>query len=214
MSKLKDFDDSYRQQYGEYIAGFDEAGRGPLCGNVCCAMVVFKSDFDSSLINDSKKLTEKKRLIALEDIKKNAVFYTVKSVSNKVIDEINILEASRLGMQMCLDEAIEKKIPISCLLTDCMKLKNTYNIPLFSFIKGDASSLAIAASSIVAKTTRDSELYLLDQKFPQYEFRKNKGYATKRHLELLDKYGVIKDIYRLSFKPVQERLEKPYKLFD
>lgn len=213
MSEHKIFDDSFRTDKNDLIAGFDEAGRGPICGPLVAAGVILKPDFDSSLINDSKQMSEKNRLLAFDLIKENAVFYYISIISNSEIDKINILEASRKGMQMALDNMIKNKVFPKYLLTDYMKLNNTYNIPLQALKKGDAKSLNIGAASILAKVTRDNIMYELSKKYPQYELDSSKGYPTKRHLELIEKYGVKKEIYRLSYKPVKKVLEKPIKLF-
>ncbi len=208
MTKLKEYDLSYSKLNAQIVvAGFDEAGRGPLCGPVVCAGVVLKREFDSIDINDSKKLTDKQRRKAYQEIIDNSIFYDIEIISNKIIDKINILEASRLGMQLALDKMMQANIKVDILLTDYMKLKNTYGLSLYPLKKGDATSLNIAASSILAKVTRDDIMLELDKKYPQYELSQNKGYPTKRHLELLEKYGVIEDIYRLTYKPVREILE-------
>jgi len=213
MSKLKEFDDGYRKTSLDLIAGFDEAGRGPICGPVVACGVILDPNFDSDLINDSKKLNAKQRDIAYDLIIKHAIFYHISVISNKTIDEINILEASRLGMQQALDEMIKNSFIPNYLLTDYMKLKNTYSINLDALVKGDAKSLNISASSILAKVTRDRIMDDLAKKYPQYELDKSKGYPTKRHLELIEKYGIEEDIYRLCYKPVQKNLRNKYKLF-
>jgi len=208
MTKHKEFDDSYRKLPSDLIAGFDEAGRGPLCGPVVAAGVILRPNFDAELINDSKKMTNRQREEAFKLIIDNCLYYHISIISNKIIDQINILEASRLGMQEALDYMIKDNVVPNYLLTDYMKLKNTYNIPLAYLAKGDSKSLNIGAASILAKVTRDHLLLELSKKYPQYELDKHKGYPTKRHLELLEKYGVIEDIYRLSYKPVKKVLDK------
>jgi len=198
---LKEFDDSFRVNGKEFIAGFDEAGRGPLCGPVVCAGVVLDSSFYDERINDSKQLTERTRDCLFDIIKEKAVCYEIVFISNKVIDEINILEASRKGMQTALDKFIVNKQKIDVVLTDYMNLKT--DIPLKSLAKGDATSLSIACASILAKVARDRYMEELDKIYPQYELAKNKGYPTKRHLELLEQYGPVEEIYRLSYGPVK-----------
>jgi ribonuclease HII len=204
MSKLKDFDDSYRPDKDALIAGFDEAGRGPLCGPVTAAGVILPPSFDDERINDSKKLTDKERRVLAEEIKKQAVFYHISVISPQTIDKINILEASRLGMQEALDEMKEKGFDLKYVLTDYMKLQT--DVKQDDLPHGDASSLSIAAASILAKVTRDDIMIELDKKYPLYDLKKHKGYPTKEHLELLKKYGVSKDIYRLTYGPVKNLL--------
>jgi ribonuclease HII len=208
MSVHKEFDDSYRVNKDDLIAGFDEAGRGPICGPVVAAGVILKPDFDADIINDSKKMTPKQRDLAYDLIIKEALFYHISIVSSQTIDQINILEASRLGMQQALDDMINHNIKPNYLLTDYMKLNNTYDIKLDALKKGDAKSLNIGAASILAKVTRDRIMEELDKKYPQYELKKHKGYPTKRHLELIQEYGIKEDIYRLTFGPVKKIIEK------
>jgi ribonuclease HII len=207
MSKLKKFDDKYRLSPTDLLAGFDEAGRGPLCGPVTAAGVVLPPGFDNDLINDSKQLTDKERRELAEIIKKEAIFYHISIISNQKIDEINILEASRLGMQEAMDEIIQKNIQVSYVLTDYMKLW-TGLIPQADLKHGDAQSLSIAAASILAKVTRDDIMIELDKKYPQYGLAKHKGYPTKDHLAAIEKYGISREIYRLSYAPVKAVLEK------
>ena len=208
MSAHKEFDDLYRINKDDLIAGFDEAGRGPICGPVVAAGVILRPDFDADIINDSKKMTSKQRDLAYDLIIKEALFYHISIISSQTIDKINILEASRLGMQQALDDMIEHNIKPNCLLTDYMKLNNTYNIKIEPLKKGDAKSLNIGAASILAKVTRDRIMDELDKKYPQYELKKHKGYPTKRHLELIQEYGIKEDIYRLSYSPVKKIIEK------
>lgn len=184
----------------KYIVGTDEAGRGPLCGPVVCAAVIFPTDFHNDEINDSKKLTEKKREKLFELIKNEALAYSICAISPEEIDKLNIYEASRKGMQ----DAIEKlSIKPDYILTDAMPLKKFQDIPQEALIKGDARALCIAAASILAKVTRDHIMEEYDKKYPYYELKKHKGYPTKRHLELIKKYGVIKGFHRFSYKPVK-----------
>lgn len=202
---LKRFDDFQRERNKvSYIAGFDEAGRGPLAGPVSCAGVVLPLDYDNPLINDSKKLTDKKRRLLFEEIKKVALSYFVILEPVSVIDSINILEADRLGMETCLSE-IKKKQKIDYIITDYMSLHT--DIPLLSIPKGDGTSLSVAAASILAKVTRDDYMIQLDKEYPEYLFAKNKGYGTKAHLEALKQYGYIKGIHRLSFEPIKSMAE-------
>ena len=199
--KLFLFDEKIRKENNiRYIAGFDEAGRGPLAGPVAAAGVVLPLTYENDLINDSKKLTDKERRRLFVEIKKVALAYFVELVPVDVIDRINILEADRKGMEKCLDE-IKSHTKVDYIITDYMKLHTS--IPLLSIAKGDATSASVAAASILAKVTRDDYMIELDKKYPQYGFAKNKGYGTKTHLAALKKYGYIPGIHRISFEPVK-----------
>lgn len=178
----------------ELVMGIDEAGRGPLCGPLVVGSCVLPAGYENELINDSKKLSEKKRKQLFDVIKKDALYWNVKIVEPGIIDEMNILEATRSAMQELSDE-----YKVSKVLTDAVKIPNQLNIPI---IKGDAKSISIAAASILAKVTRDNIMEELDKKYPEYEFKKHKGYPTKRHIELMNEYGVF-DIYRFSYSPVK-----------
>ncbi len=183
------------------IAGCDEAGRGPLCGPVVAAAVILPENYFVEGLTDSKKLTEKKRKKFYDIIMRDAISVGISIIDNKKIDEINILEASRLAM----NEAVSKlKVQPDFIITDAMDLHKDNVLPI---IKGDAKSITIGAASIIAKVTRDRIMYELDEKYPLYELGKHKGYPTKRHIELMEKYGVL-DFYRQSYKPVKEALAK------
>lgn len=189
----------------EVIGGTDEAGRGPLVGPVVAACVVLPKNYKNDLINDSKKLTEKKREELYDIIMRDAISVGIGIVSAKEIDEINIYEASRKAMILAYTEA-SKKVKIESLLTDAMPIE-TLNIPVTNIIKGDAKSITIAASSIIAKVTRDRILLKLDKEYPEYGFKNHKGYPTKKHLEALEKYGVFNG-YRRSYNPVKELINE------
>ena len=178
----------------ELVMGIDEAGRGPLCGPLVVGSCVLPAGYENELINDSKKLSEKKRKQLFDVIKKDALYWNVKIVEPGIIDEINILEATSSAMQ-----ELSGEYKVSKVLTDAVKIPNQLNIPI---IKGDAKSISIAAASILAKVTRDNIMEELDKKYPEYEFKKHKGYPTKRHIELMNEYGVF-DIYRFSYSPVK-----------
>lgn len=178
------------------VMGIDEAGRGPLCGPLVVGACVFPVNYDHPEINDSKKLTEKKRDKLFEVIKKDALWWEVEVVEPKTIDELNILEATRSAMTR-----LSQKYEVDKVLTDAVKIGNDKNIPI---IKGDMKSISIAAASILAKVTRDKIMYELDEKYPEYEYSKHKGYPTKRHIELIEEYGVF-DIYRFSYGPVKNK---------
>ena len=178
----------------EYICGIDEAGRGPLCGPVVAAAVILKKGDKIEGVNDSKKLSEKKRELVFELIKQRAVAWSVGIVDEKTIDEINILEATRLAMKKAV-EGLETKPDYA--LVDAEK-KVPIDVPYMPIIKGDALSESIAAASIIAKVTRDRMVMELDKKYPEYNFAKNKGYGTKEHTEAIKKYGLC-DVHRRSF---------------
>lgn len=192
------------------IVGCDEAGRGPLCGPVVCAACILPKDYRNEGINDSKKLTEKKREALFEEIITNAISYAIVEISPKEIDEINIYEASRIGMVRAI-----KKLDVipDYILTDCMPLNNYFSLPQEALVKGDAKAQCIAAASILAKVTRDRIMDDMDKKYPQYNYKKNKGYPTKEHLEKIEEFGIIDGFYRLSYGPVKKVLQKQLILF-
>ena len=188
----------YEQGY-ELICGCDEAGRGPLVGPVVAGAVILPKNYHLEGLTDSKKLSEKKREIYFEQIKEDAIAYGIGIVDAKTIDEINIYEASRLAMKKAMENM---KVKPEYILTDAMPI-NDYPVPVEAIIHGDGLSITIAAASVLAKVTRDHIMYELDQKYPQYEFKKHKGYPTKRHLELLRLYGPTED-YRFTYRPVHD----------
>ena len=189
----------------EFIGGVDEVGRGPLIGNVVAACCVLPKDFKLDGLNDSKKLTEKKRDEYYDYILKNCIAYGVGKVSPEEIDEINIYEASRKAMMKAIEE-VRNKINLEHVLVDAMPLPDL-DIPHTPIIKGDAKSISIAAASVIAKVTRDREMYELDEKYPLYGFKNHKGYPTKKHIEAINTYGLI-DGYRKSYGPVKEVLNE------
>lgn len=194
MNKLFDYDRQIRQTYS-VICGVDEAGRGPLCGPVCCAAVVLKPDFVCDEINDSKKLSEKKREKLYDIIKENAVAYSIVMVPPLEIDRVNILNASLNGMA----EAVKSlNLTVDLALVDGNKVPRNMPCAVESVVKGDGTSMSIAAASILAKVSRDRYMLQLDKEYPQYRLAKHKGYPTKLHYELIEKYG-IQDFYRKSF---------------
>lgn len=193
---MKEFETELYNKGIKLIAGIDEVGRGPLIGPVVTAAVILPIDFNDDRINDSKKLTEKKRELLYDVIMENAISVGIGMCSNEVIDEINILEATKRAMLEAVDNLSVKP---EHLLIDAVKL-NT-DIPQTSIIKGDAKSISIAAASIIAKVTRDRMLIELDKKYPEYDFIHNKGYGTKKHIEAIYKYGVL-PMHRKSFEPI------------
>ena len=184
------------------IAGVDEAGRGPLVGPVVAAAVILPKNYTLEGLNDSKQLSEKKREKFYEILQKEAISIGVGIVSPKEIDELNILEASRKAMYIALNNL---SVTPEYILSDAMSL-NDIDIPSRPIIHGDALSLSIAAASVIAKVTRDHIMYELDKLHPEYNYKKNKGYPTKEHLELMKKYGIF-DEYRMSYNPVKMVLE-------
>lgn len=175
------------------LGGIDEAGRGPLCGPVVCACCVMPYDEMIDGINDSKKVSEKKREELFEVIKSTAIAYSVSVVSPEEIDRINILNATKKGMSECVENIAVKP---ELVLIDAVKL----DIPIATkpIIKGDATSYCIAAASILAKVTRDRIMRKYDKMYPEYGFAKNKGYGTKQHIEAIKKYGLC-EIHRRTF---------------
>ena len=194
-----DLDDKYISQGFRIIVGTDEAGRGCLLGPVFAAAVILPIGFKSPLINDSKKLTAKQRDEAFEIITKNAVAYAISSVDPDKIDEVNILNASRMAMQDAISKIHQE---YDLILTDCMKMKG-YDVPVVDLVHGDALSQTIAAASILAKVSRDRWCAEIDAKYPMYHIKKNKGYGTKDHLEALKQYGPVKHLHRFSYAPVK-----------
>ena len=186
-----------------YIGGVDEVGRGPLVGPVVTACVILPKDFKLEGLTDSKKLTEKKRDLYYDYIIDNCIAYSIGEVSPERIDEINIYEASREAMILAINK-VKEQINLEHVLVDAMPLD--IDIPTTSIIKGDAKSISIAAASVIAKVTRDRMMYELDLKYPQYGFKNHKGYPTKKHIEAINKYGLIEG-YRKTYGPVKEVLE-------
>lgn len=183
------------------IAGVDEVGRGPLAGPVVAAAVVLPEDFDIIQINDSKKLTEKKREELFPLIKEQAIAYSIGMVANDIIDEINILEATKRAMKgaiFSLDDKLKGiKNGIDMILIDALTLDGI-NIEQRGIIKGDSKSISIAAASVLAKVTRDHMMIEYDKKFPGYGFASNKGYGTKAHYEGIKEHGPC-PIHRKTF---------------
>ncbi len=180
----------------EYIAGVDEVGRGPLIGSVVAACVILPKNYKLEGLTDSKKLSEKKREYFFNIIKKDCIAYGIGIIDEKVIDKINIYEATKLAMLEAIKNTNHK---IDHILIDAMPLN--IDISTTSIIKGDLKSLTISAASVIAKVTRDKMMYELDEKYPEYDLKHNKGYGTKKHIEALKKYGPIKE-HRKTYAPV------------
>jgi len=202
-SDLLDYERELYKNNITLIAGVDEAGRGPLCGPVVAGACILPKNYKLDGLNDSKQLTEKKREEFFEILQKDAIAIGVGIVSAKEIDEINILEASRKAMYKAIKNL---NIKPEYILSDAMSL-NELDIPCKSIIHGDALSLSIAAASVIAKVTRDHIMLEIDNQHPEYNIKKHKGYPTKEHLELIEKYGVFEE-YRMSYKPVAKVIEE------
>lgn len=192
IEAMKAFDIS--EKTGNLIAGVDEAGRGPLAGPVFAAAVILDDDVVIEGINDSKKLSEKKREELFDEIIKKARAYSISSVDEKVIDEINILQATFLAMRTAVNELSEKP---DTVLVDGDKSPGI-EIEHKTVVKGDSKSMVIAAASILAKVSRDRYITKAAEKYPGYGFEKHKGYGTKAHYEAIEKYGIC-EIHRQSF---------------
>lgn len=199
LKKMSEFED----KFSEYIiAGVDEAGRGPLAGPVVAGCVVLDRDSEILYLNDSKKLSEKKRESLYDEIILKSLAYGIGIVDEKKIDEINILEATHIAMKEAFENAnksLKEKYnkDINMLFVDALKIKNI-DVKQVSIVHGDALSISIAAASILAKVTRDRMMVAYDKKYPEYGFGKHKGYGTKYHMDKLKEIGPC-DIHRKSF---------------
>ena len=198
------FDAEQRARFGT-ICGVDEAGRGPLCGPVCCAAVILDPDDPIEGVNDSKKLSEKRREALYEEIIQRAVAYQVIFISPQEIDEKNILWATMDGMAQAV-AGLDTQPDYA--LIDGNRCPPDLVCPSQSVVKGDATSASIAAASILAKVSRDRYMKELDKQYPQYQLAKHKGYPTKLHYELIAQYG-IQPFYRRSFLKKQGYWHEP-----
>ncbi len=195
---MLEYENKYYEKGCKYVAGVDEAGRGPLAGPVFAAAVIFEKGVFIPEINDSKKLSEKKREELFDVIKEKALCYSIVSVDEKEIDKINILNAALKCFNMAVSELAIK--PDVALIDGnrCGEMP----VPYETIVKGDSKSMSVAAASILAKVARDRYIVELDAVYPEYNFKKHKGYGTKEHLEAIQKYGPC-PIHRLSFKGVK-----------
>lgn len=185
--------EAYNKGYS-FVCGVDEAGRGPLAGPVCAAAVILPKGHIIDGVNDSKKLSEKKREALFDVIKEQALSYSIALVDENIIDEINIREATKLAMKNAV-EGLD--IPADYVMVDGNMLPEI-SVDADYVIKGDAKSMSIAAASILAKVTRDRFMLEMAEKYPNYQFEKHKGYGTKLHYEMLDAYGPS-EIHRQTF---------------
>lgn len=195
LKQLKEIENELYKEGIQHIAGIDEAGRGPLAGPVVIASVIMPVDSNIEGVNDSKKVSEKKREILYEKITEEAVSWSAAIISQQEIDQINILNATKKGLTQSIQQ-LEKKPDL--ILIDALEHINTCGIPYQSIIKGDAKCYSIAAASIVAKVTRDRIMRQWDEVYPQYGFAKHKGYGTAAHIAALKEYGPC-PLHRRSF---------------
>lgn len=189
-------DNDYWNQ-NQSVLGMDEAGRGPIAGPLIVAGVIFPKGYQNALIDDSKKLSEKKREELFKTIIQDALYYQILVVDEKTIDRKNIYRATQDAMM-----EIANKVQCDFVLSDAMPLPDI-DKPYQAIVKGDQKSLSIAAASILAKVTRDHWMKKLDEMYPQYGLAKHKGYPTKAHIEALNKYG-LQNFYRRSYGPVKK----------
>ena len=193
------------------ICGTDEAGRGPLAGPVVAAAVILPPDFPIEILNDSKKMSEKERIKVEDIIKEKATAWAVSAISHKIIDKINILNSSLLGMKRSYEKIRDDGYKITILLCDGNKTPDV-DCPVEAIVKGDAKVPEIMAASILAKNHRDRLMDRADKKWPQYGFAHHKGYPTKEHYEALKKYGPC-PIHRLSFRLEDKKTKRDEELF-
>jgi ribonuclease HII len=194
LKTLKQFDLEFLNNGYNFLAGIDEAGRGPLAGPVVAAAVVFEKDTFIEGVNDSKKITSKQREVLSEIIKKQSLSYAFGIVNHKTIDRINILQATLKAMKTAFNKLVEN---VDLILIDGNK-SFVSSVPTKTVIKGDSKSFSIAAASILAKVKRDEIMRKASLKFPQYLWETNKGYGTKQHIEAIKKYGYTQ-LHRKSF---------------
>ena len=203
---MYEFENNLYQLGYQNIAGTDEVGRGPLAGPVVCAAVILDPDITIYGLNDSKKISENKRIKIADEIKKYAKAYSIVYIFEDEIDQINIYQAAKKGML----EAIEDlTIEPDFILSDAMPLGE--DVPHEAIIKGDQKSASIAAASIIAKVERDHFMTKIAEKYPEYGFEHHKGYPTKEHIEAIEKHGIC-DIHRKTYKPIKDRLQNQIKL--
>lgn len=203
---MYEFENNLYQLGYKTIAGTDEVGRGPLAGPLVCAAVILDPDITIYGLNDSKKLSEAKRVRIAEEIKKYAIAYSIVYIYEEEIDHINIYQASKKGMLEAIDDL---SVEPDFILSDAMPLGD--DIPHEAIIKGDSKSASIAAASIIAKVERDHYMVKIAEKYPEYGFEQHKGYPTKQHLDAIEKHGIC-DIHRKTYKPIKDKLQNQMKL--
>ncbi|WP_288413556.1 ribonuclease HII [Acinetobacter soli] len=192
------------EQTNLFIAGVDEAGRGPLVGSVVAAAVILDPDHPIAGLNDSKKLTEKKREKLFIEIQEKALAWSIAEATHTEIDELNILQATFLAMRRAVDGLQQQPMKV---IVDGNQIPKGMTIACEAIVGGDATHAEISAASILAKVTRDRQMVELDQKYPLFGFAKHKGYPTKAHFEAIAQYGVI-DEHRRSYAPVKRALSQ------
>ena len=197
LNKLKEYEDKlYNNNKNiKYIAGIDEAGRGPLAGPVVIGCVIMPKESFIEYVNDSKKVSETKREILYEKITEEAISYSTGIIWQEEIDEINILNATKKALTKAIDNL---KIKPNIILVDALEKIDTRGIPYTSIIKGDAKIYSISCASIIAKVTRDRIIREYDEIYPEYGFGKHKGYGTAQHIQAIKKYGIC-PLHRKSF---------------
>ena len=195
LTKLKEIEKDLYNKGFKNICGIDEAGRGPLAGPVVVAGVIMPEDSMIEFVNDSKKVTEKRREKLYDIIREEAISYSIAVIDQNVIDEINILNATKQGVTEVIDGLDVKP---DLILVDALEHINTRGIPYEPLVKGDARCYNIAAASILAKVTRDRIMRQWDEIYPQYGFLSNKGYGTAKHIAAIKEYGLC-PIHRISF---------------
>lgn len=196
LKELKEFENKLHEEYGiQYICGIDEAGRGPLAGPVAVAAVIMHKDSFIEGVNDSKKISEKKREMLYEKIKEEAIAWSVILLDEKEIDELNILNATKKALTMAIKDL---KVKPERILVDALENIDTLGILYTPIIKGDAKVYSIACASILAKVTRDRVMQEWDKIYPQYGFAKHKGYGTAAHIKAIKENGIC-SIHRKTF---------------
>lgn len=199
--KRYEYEEKYYQAGYDYIIGLDEAGRGPMAGELVVDGVIFPKGYYDERINDSKQLSSKKRDFLYNLIIENALFYNIEIISVEDVDRLNVYQASKKGMEKCVEVLKQENM---FALSDAMPINYQDHLAI---IKGDAKSISIAAASILAKVTRDRLMVSHALQYPEYGFEKHKGYVTKAHKEALEKFGPC-PIHRKSFAPVAKVLSK------
>lgn len=190
LINLKKYEENLYNEGLKYICGIDEAGRGPLAGPVVVGAVVMPRESKLEFMNDSKKVTEKRRELLYDEICETALAYGIGIISQEEIDELNILNATKKGLHLALGQVIEKlNAKPDIVIVDALKDIDTFGITYQSIIKGDATCYSISAASILAKVTRDRIMAQWDEIYPEYGFINHKGYGTAKHIEAIKKYG-------------------------